>query len=90
MKKINLTEYIGIVNHTSHPHILSNKTVYNLGMSVTKNGPAYNIICFPYGEHMFQDAYIVGNVPARWKLHPGYMHTFGRNTFRIFVVNFYI
>lgn len=50
-------------------------------MSVTKNGPSYNIICFPYGEHMFRDAYVVGSVPARWKLHPGYMHTFGRDTF---------
>lgn len=55
--------------------------VYNLGTSVTKTGPAYNIICFPHGENMFTDAHIVGTVPARWKLHPGYMHTFGRELF---------
>lgn len=26
---------------------------------------------------MFEDAHVVATVPCRWKLHPGYMHTFG-------------
>ncbi|KAL9692872.1 hypothetical protein quinque_012157 [Culex quinquefasciatus] len=75
--KLNLSDYVGIVNHTSHPHVMSDGTVYNLGMSVTKTGPTYTIICFPNGEHMFENARIVASVPARWKFHPGYMHTFG-------------
>ncbi|XP_062557482.1 carotenoid isomerooxygenase isoform X2 [Armigeres subalbatus] len=75
--KLNVSDYVGIVNHTSHPHVMSDGTVYNLGCSVTKTGPAYTIICFPHGENMFENARIVASVPARWKFHPGYMHTFG-------------
>ncbi|XP_053683586.1 carotenoid isomerooxygenase [Sabethes cyaneus] len=75
--KLNVSDYVGIVNHTSHPHVMSDGTVYNLGCSVTKTGPAYTILCFPNGEHMFEDAHIVASVPARWRFHPGYMHTFG-------------
>jgi carotenoid isomerooxygenase len=75
--KVNLNESIGIVNHTSHPHVLRDGTVYNLGMSVNKSGPVYNIICFPAGERMFDNARVVAEVPVRWKLHPSYMHTFG-------------
>ncbi|XP_053662575.1 carotenoid isomerooxygenase isoform X1 [Anopheles marshallii] len=75
--KLNVSDYVGIVNHTSHPHVMSDGTVYNLGCSVTKTGPAYTIICFPHGPGMFENARIVASVPARWKFHPGYMHTFG-------------
>lgn len=77
LERINLQEKFGIVNHTSHPHVMPDGTVYNLGLSVTKSGPAYNIICFPYGENMFDNARIVAEIPTRWKLHPSYMHTFG-------------
>uniref|UniRef100_A0A182TX11 Uncharacterized protein n=1 Tax=Anopheles melas TaxID=34690 RepID=A0A182TX11_9DIPT len=75
--KLNVSDYVGIVNHTSHPHVMSDGTVYNLGCSITKTGPAYTIICFPHGPGMFENARIVASVPARWKFHPGYMHTFG-------------
>lgn len=72
-----LNDYVGIVSHTSHPHVLADKTVYNLGLSAGRSGPAYNIICFPAGDNMFQDAYVAATVPCRWLLNPGYMHTFG-------------
>lgn len=45
-------------------------------MTVTKQGPCYNIICFPKGDAMFEDSHIVASIPSRWKFHPGYMHTF--------------
>lgn len=77
LDRVNLQEKLGIVNHTSHPHVFADGSVYNLGMSITKSGPAYNIICFPIGENMFDNARIVAQVPVRWKLHPSYMHTFG-------------
>ena len=72
-----MTDYAGIVSHTSHPHIMPNGTTYNLGMATTKSGPTYSIICFPHGENMFENAYVKAYIPCRWKLHPGYMHTFG-------------
>jgi carotenoid isomerooxygenase len=75
--KFDMHEKFGIVNHTSHPHVMNDGTVYNLGMSVTKSGPAYNIVCFPHGENMFENARVVAEIPTRWKLHPSYMHTFG-------------
>lgn len=76
-RKVNVAKYLGIVSHTSHPHVLADGTVYNLGMTVSKIGPQYNIICFPSGSSMFDDAHIVATIPSRWKLYPGYMHTFG-------------
>jgi carotenoid isomerooxygenase len=75
--KVNMHERYGIVNHTSHPHVMNDGTVYNIGMSITKSGPAYSVLCFPNGERIFDDARIVAEIPSRWLLHPSYMHTFG-------------
>lgn len=77
LERVNLQEKLGIVNHTSHPHVMHDGTVYNLGLSVSKTGPAYNIICFPCGDDVFDKARVVAEIPTRWKLHPSYMHTFG-------------
>ncbi|CAH0550459.1 unnamed protein product [Brassicogethes aeneus] len=80
--RVDVSDYVSIVNHTSHPHVTHDGTVYNLGMSVTASGPHHNIICFPskhtcYNKTMFEKAQIVASIPARWPLHPSYMHTFG-------------
>uniref|UniRef100_A0A1I8QDQ2 Carotenoid isomerooxygenase n=1 Tax=Stomoxys calcitrans TaxID=35570 RepID=A0A1I8QDQ2_STOCA len=75
--RICVSDYTGVIHHTSHPHVLSNGTVYNLGLGSTKSGPVYQIICFPHGEDMFENAYVKAQIPCRWKLNPGYMHTFG-------------
>jgi carotenoid isomerooxygenase len=84
-ERVNLSDYLGIINHTSHPHVMADGLVYNLGQSITKTGPVYTILCFPHGENMFKDAHVVASVPARWRLHPSYMHTFGI-TERYFVI----
>lgn len=86
LERVNLHEKLGIINHTSHPHVLSDGTVYNLGMIVGKTGPSYVIIRYsPVNEgSIFDNASIVAEIPVRWKLHPGYMHTFG------ITENFYI
>lgn len=76
-ERVNMHKYIGIVNHTAHPHVMEDGTVYNLGMTVGKMGPSYVIIRFPHGENMFENAKIVASIPVRWKFHPGYMHSFG-------------
>ncbi|XP_033366327.1 carotenoid isomerooxygenase isoform X1 [Bombus vosnesenskii] len=87
--KVNVSDYVGIVNHTSHPHVMNDGTVYNLGLSVTPRGPLYNVVCFSpnqmiiddSGEEkelsMFDQAIIVASIPSRWLLNPSYMHTFG-------------
>ncbi|KAK0175642.1 hypothetical protein PV327_009376 [Microctonus hyperodae] len=85
--KINISNYVAIVNHTSHPHIMTDGTVFNVGLSITSRGPAYNVIKFSpcqkiaeYGKKkssMFDKASIVASIPARWVLNPSYMHTFG-------------
>lgn len=68
-------------------------SVYNLGMSAHALGPYYNIIYFPINSErnskgMFEKAEIVASIPARWPLHPSYMHTFGKTGFLIYK-NFY-
>ncbi|XP_020278000.1 carotenoid isomerooxygenase isoform X2 [Pseudomyrmex gracilis] len=89
MDRVNVSKYVNIVNHTSHPHVMDDGTVYNVGMSITPFGPRYNIVRFSpsrvivdeFGEEkelsMFDQATIVGSVPSRWVLNPSYMHTFG-------------
>lgn len=91
-RKLNVMDYTGILSHTSHPHVLADGTAYNLGMTVGTTGPQYNVICFPAAaphstdpDAMFRRARVVATVPCRWKLHPGYMHTFGL-TARFFVI----
>ena len=76
-KKVDFSDKFGVLYHTSHPHVISDGTVYNLGLSLSKFGPVYNIICFPKGENIFNDAKVVVELPVRWKFHPSYMHTFG-------------
>ncbi|XP_076293065.1 neither inactivation nor afterpotential B isoform X1 [Lasioglossum baleicum] len=88
-KVVVVSDYVGIVNHTSHPHVMSDGTVYNVGMSLTPRGPTYNVVCFSpsyitiddAGEEkelsMFDQATVVATIPSRWLLNPSYMHTFG-------------
>ncbi|CAD6217193.1 GSCOCG00004716001-RA-CDS [Cotesia congregata] len=79
--KVNISKHVGIVNHTSHPHVAKDGTVYNVGLHVGSKGPEYSVIKFPIARNadksMFDQAEIVGNVPARWPMNPSYMHTFG-------------
>lgn len=36
----------------------------------------YNIIKFPSGTQMFENASILAEIPARWQMNPSYMHSF--------------
>lgn len=54
-----------------------NKKAYNLGLSVKNGTTQYNIIKFPRGTQMFENASIVAEIPAHWQMNPSYMHTFG-------------
>ncbi|XP_034938061.1 carotenoid isomerooxygenase [Chelonus insularis] len=79
--KVNISKYVGIVNHTSHPHVMEDGSVFNVGMSITSKGPAYSVVQFPCKKDdqrsMFEQAKIVATLPVRWMLNPSYMHTFG-------------
>ncbi|XP_011701871.1 PREDICTED: carotenoid isomerooxygenase isoform X2 [Wasmannia auropunctata] len=89
MGKINMPKYVNIVNHTSHPHVMNDSTVYNVGLSITSTGPRYSVVRFSPNRvivdgsgkekelSMFDQATIVASVPSRWLLNPSYMHTFG-------------
>ncbi|ENN81377.1 hypothetical protein YQE_02194, partial [Dendroctonus ponderosae] len=82
LDRVDLHDQINIVIHTSHPHIMENSSVYNLGLSLHASGPYHSVVCFPKtledsDQSMFDNAKIVASIPARWPLHPSYMHTFG-------------
>lgn len=52
-------------------------------MSTHALGPQHVIIQFPPSDsgdstEMFENAKIIAAIPARWPLHPSYMHTFGK------------
>lgn len=67
-------------------------------MSAHALGPYYNIIRFPANvtgksKEMFEKAEIVASIPARWPLHPSYMHTFGKQKqtiFKIFISKYFL
>ncbi|XP_050673911.1 carotenoid isomerooxygenase-like isoform X2 [Leptidea sinapis] len=75
----NLYNSIAIVNHTSHPHVMPNGDVYNLGMAVPKGRLRHVLVKFPFDKEgdMFAKAEVVGSFASRWWLHPSYMHSFG-------------
>ncbi|XP_033226279.1 carotenoid isomerooxygenase-like isoform X2 [Belonocnema kinseyi] len=82
--KVNVSKHVAIVSHTSHPHIMEDGTIYNLGMSISSRGPVFTIVSFSpsdSGENkkssMFDNATIEATLPSRWVLNPSYMHTFG-------------
>ncbi|KAK5649039.1 hypothetical protein RI129_003931 [Pyrocoelia pectoralis] len=82
--KVNLGMSLGIVTHTSHPHITEDGSVYNLAFSFSTKGALYHVVHFPndskHGVNdrtMFERARVVATIPARWRLHPSYMHSFG-------------
>ncbi|XP_053612969.1 carotenoid isomerooxygenase [Plodia interpunctella] len=79
LERKNLMDCAALVNHTSHPHVMPNGDVYNLGMSVIKGRLKHVIVKFPFTEKgdMFENAQVVASLKPKWPLHPSYMHTFG-------------
>ncbi|KAL0880658.1 hypothetical protein ABMA27_001877 [Loxostege sticticalis] len=79
MERKNMMDTVALVNHTSHPHVMPNGDVYNVGMSVVKGRIKHVVVKFPFTEKgdMFARAQVVGSMRPRWPLHPAYMHTFG-------------
>ncbi|KAJ2949968.1 hypothetical protein O0L34_g11293 [Tuta absoluta] len=79
LERKNLMDYVALVNHTSHPHVMKNGDVYNVGMSMVKGRLRHVVVKFPFAEKgdMFERAHVVAAMTPRWTLHPAYMHTFG-------------
>lgn len=50
-EKVYISEHVAVVNHTSHPHVMNDGTVYNLGMSIGLTGPVHRIIRFPNNQN---------------------------------------
>ncbi|XP_038214747.1 carotenoid isomerooxygenase-like isoform X1 [Zerene cesonia] len=79
LDRINLMDRVALLNHTSHPHVMPNGDVYNVGMSIVAGRIRHVVVKFPFEEKgdMFANAEVVGSMKPRWPLHPAYMHTFG-------------
>ncbi|XP_014359421.2 carotenoid isomerooxygenase [Papilio machaon] len=79
LERKDMMKCVAVVNHTSHPHVMPNGDVINVGMSIVKGRLRHVIVKFPYTEKgdMFERAHIIGSMKPRWTMHPSYMHTFG-------------
>ncbi|CAH1376481.1 carotenoid isomerooxygenase-like [Tenebrio molitor] len=81
--RVDVSNFVSIVHHTAHPHVMSDESVYNLGLATYSTGPYHIIVKFPPKDkghcepNMFEQARIVAKIPARWPMHPSYMHSFG-------------
>lgn len=56
--------------------ILHSQQVYTLGLSVRYGSVKHNIVKFPCVPQPFEIASVVAEIPARWQMHPSYMHSF--------------
>lgn len=72
--QLTISDYVAIRQATAHPHVSPDGTVYNLASSGNRDGPTYNIISLPNGE--IEKAKMEASILARWKFHPGYMHSY--------------
>ncbi|XP_059617136.1 carotenoid isomerooxygenase [Phlebotomus argentipes] len=77
LERVNMFDRFGIVHHSSHPHVMSDGRIFNLGMTVSGTGPKYTILEFSPGRRQWESAKVAATQATRWKFHPGYMHTFG-------------
>ncbi|XP_013142428.1 PREDICTED: carotenoid isomerooxygenase-like [Papilio polytes] len=79
LERKDMMKCVAVVNHTSHPHVMPNGDVINVGMSIVKGRLRHDVVKFPYTEKgdMFERAHIIGSMKPRWTMHPAYMHTFG-------------
>ncbi|XP_012269184.2 carotenoid isomerooxygenase isoform X2 [Athalia rosae] len=87
--KIFISRHVALVNHTSHPHVMNDGSIFNLGLKVTARGLAYGVVRFstdreaagdsedPEKRSIFDRAKLVATVNARWSCNPSYMHSFG-------------
>ncbi|XP_071439611.1 carotenoid isomerooxygenase-like isoform X2 [Hetaerina americana] len=46
-ERVNMAQKVGFVSHTSHPHVMEDGTVFNIGMVVGSTGPKYTVFKFP-------------------------------------------
>lgn len=72
-----MNRHLGVVIVTAHPHVLADGSAYNVGHSIGSSGGVYNIIHFPKGDKSVEEAKVIAKVPARFKFHPAYIHSFG-------------
>lgn len=82
-ERICISDYVNIMHQSSHPHVMADGSLYNVGIGLNVTGPAYKIIHYPAANEdkpssfSFMNARVVASVPCRWKFYPGYMHSFG-------------
>ncbi|XP_074646503.1 carotenoid-cleaving dioxygenase, mitochondrial-like [Tubulanus polymorphus] len=82
--KVNLTDIAVLHTATAHPHIESDGTVHNIGMSRSSSNTSYTVVKIPpsggegeEGSTTFSKATVVATIPVSQKLYPKYMHSFG-------------
>lgn len=57
---MNVSKHVAVVNHTSHPHVASDGSVYNQAMSTQDKRPHYSIVKFPnQGKYLLCSVHLV-------------------------------
>jgi len=74
-EKLKYSRYVSVQRVTAHPHVDPNGTVYNLGFDSSKGPMKYCIVGLKDGK--IENSNLEASVASRWKLNPGYMHSFG-------------
>ena len=91
IERVDLNKAMGVISHASHPHFEQDGSMLSIGMAVGALGPRYvinkvpvdpsnddnNMILAELGApRCFNNVQQVASIASRWKLDPGYMHSF--------------
>jgi len=80
--QFNTSDHLPVVTHCAHPVLLSDGTIYNIGLNAGLTGMNYVLFEFP-GQPKQSDATnfmhqcrVLAKIPSRWPFNPTYMHAF--------------
>ena len=74
-RQLKYSRYVSVQRVTAHPHVDPNGIVYNLGFDSSGGPMKYCIVGLKDGK--IENSKMEASVLSRWKLNPGYMHSFG-------------
>ncbi|XP_033763808.1 LOW QUALITY PROTEIN: beta,beta-carotene 15,15'-dioxygenase-like [Pecten maximus] len=74
ISKVDLKQYLTINSAVAHVHWDREGTIHSIG-HLYEGHPSYCIFRIPGGSD-FKDSKVVASVKSRWKMNPGYYHSF--------------
>lgn len=76
LELVDIKEQTGVITQTSHPVVVEDGSLFNLGLAVTSAGAEYILFGVPNTEDSFKSLKILSKIPPKRKNYPAYSHSF--------------